>query len=218
MKFMYCILITTLFLVSCGETPEIQRTQLLPEISAFLEQNNWTKDWGRVATIQEMPDWANGKRQRVNFSAGDSGRSLLFYTKEGKVITIYEDQLEVGRVMVWGKGETYDAPEPVARAADENFPSYTILFSVKKIDGSGKYGDILVPSFSLKTPIAQREAFVRQIAKKEGFAELSLYSTKDAYQANMSASFLKTHPNALREGFLGMLQNGKFVAGEKLKP
>ena len=47
---------------------------------------------------------------------------------------------------------------------------------------------------------------------------LYLYSTRDAYEANMSASYLRSHPNALRVGFLGTLDAGSFTPGERTFP
>jgi len=72
---------------------------LLPEISAFLQQHT---EFGKPIGSQSVADWAQGSRQRVMF---DTGRNLLFYTKGGKVVTVYEDQRSAGRVKVWGETE-----------------------------------------------------------------------------------------------------------------
>lgn len=95
-------------------------------------------------------------------------------------------------------------------------PAYKVLFSYS---GKGrKFGDILVPSFSRATPVETREVVLRAIAAKEGLDDVSLYSSEEAYKANVSASFQKSHPDALQNGFLGMLREGKFTAGETLFP
>lgn len=71
---------------------------LLPEIAEFLADH---KEFGEAIRTEAMPDWAKGKRQRVIF---DSRRNLLFYIKENKVVTVYEDSSD-GRKIVWGATE-----------------------------------------------------------------------------------------------------------------
>ncbi len=88
-------------------------------------------------------------------------------------------------------------------------PAYTVIDQVKLLSG-GKYGDILITSFSKSTPADVRESVLRRIAKKEGFTEAALYCTMEAYKANFSSSYLETHPDALNEGPLGSLKGGKF--------
>ncbi len=192
-----------------------ERNQLTPpllsEISNFLREH---KEFGKPIATQSIPNWASGTRQRVTFN---TGRNLLFYTKSGQVTGILEDDPIEGRKKVWGEYEKYEKFTPVARATSKSLPAYTVLSSYKKISG-GKFGDILVPSFSRKTPIKTREAVFRAIAAKEGIKDVSFYSTEDAYQANLSGSFTTTHPDALRKGFLGMLKGVVFTAGESLFP
>jgi hypothetical protein len=185
---------------------------LLPEVAAFLEEHT---EFGRAVASETVPDWAKGKRQRVRF---DSGRSLLFYTKDNAVITVCEDQAGVGRVKVWG--EYYQAvdPTPVARESEAGLPAYTILFANEKLSGGGRFGDALVPSLSRATPVAERERVTRQIAAKEKINELSVYSSEKAYKANVSASYAASNPDAMHQGFLGVLQDGKFTPGEALYP
>jgi hypothetical protein len=77
---------------------------LLSEVAAFLETH---REFGAPTRTQYVPDWAKGKRQRVGF---DSGRSLLFYTKNGVVVTVYEDDPSEGRVKIWGEYETTSPP------------------------------------------------------------------------------------------------------------
>lgn len=70
---------------------------LLPEIATFLSTNS---DFGAATGTQPIPDWRFGKRQRVQF---DTGRDLLFYVKDGAVMTVYEDTAASGRQIVWGE-------------------------------------------------------------------------------------------------------------------
>lgn len=72
-------------------------SDLLPGIRAFL---NGHKEFGKPTGTTTIPDWAQGKRQRVQF---DTGRDLLFYLKSGQVSTVWEDHPELGRRKVWGE-------------------------------------------------------------------------------------------------------------------
>ncbi len=214
MRLLFPLLFAAVIIsISCGSSPESNRDiDILPEIRVFLQQHS---EFGKPTAAQSVPDWANGKRQRISFN---TGRSLLFYTKNGQVMTVYEDQPSKGRVKVWGETEKYTAPDPVTKAAEAGLPAYTILFTVEKFGGGGKFGEVLVPSVSRKTSAAERETLARRIADKERLVDVNLYSTEEAYKANMSESFSKAHPNAMRRGFLGMLQNGTFTPGEALYP
>lgn len=185
---------------------------LLPEISAFISTH---KEFGKPVSTQSVPNWAQGKRQRVAF---DSGRSLLFYTKDGRVVTVHADAAGAGRKVVWGETEQYVPPAPSTRAAVADLPAYKVLFSGQKFGGGGKFGDVLVSSLSRTTPVKTREEIARKIASKEGCSQLSLYSTEQAYKANNSESFSKANPGAMKRGFLGSIQDGSFTPGEMLYP
>jgi hypothetical protein len=115
-------------------------------------------------------------------------------------------------VIVAGFGLAMLFAPPVA-----GLPDYQMLFANDKL-GGGRFGDALVPSLSRKTPVAERERVARGIAQKERLTELAIYSTEGAYKANVSASFLKEHPDALRQGFLGSLNESTFQPGEATFP
>jgi hypothetical protein len=185
---------------------------LLPGVATFIGDHD---EFGIPSEAESMPDWAQGERQRVAFS---SGRSLLFYLKDGAVVTVYEDDAESGRVVVWGEYSEAETTETVERSEDTSLPAYTILFQAEKLGGAGRFGDVLVPSVSRQSSATEREALARTIASREGLAEVMLYCTEDAYEANMSSSYASAHPNAMRDGFLGMLKDGVFTAGEVLYP
>jgi hypothetical protein len=199
-------------LPTSAAAPSTLNPLLLPEIGAFLSVH---REFGKPSSTESVPNWAQGKRQRVTF---DSGRSLLFYIKEGRVVAVYEDTAAAGRKMVWGEYEQYVAPAPSTRAAVPGLPAYKVLFSVQKFGGGGRYGDVLVSSLSRTTPAKTREEIARKIARKEGFSQVSLYCTEEAYKADNSESFSKAHPGAMKRGFLGMIQDGKFIPGEVLYP
>ena len=79
---------------SCGSSSK-GPSGLLPAIKSFLADH---PEFGKAIKIQDVPDWAEGPRQRVQF---DSGLDLLFYIKNGKVITVFDDSSGV-RTKIWG--------------------------------------------------------------------------------------------------------------------
>ncbi len=88
---------------------------------------------------------------------------------------------------------------------DKKIPEYKVLFQVDLMSGAGKFGEILISSYSKDTPKEERESTLRKIIKKEGFVSAMLYSTEEAYKANSSESFSKAHPDALKKGYLGQI-------------
>lgn len=182
---------------------------LLPGIETFLKKH---PEYGTVIYTEKMPDWANGKRQKVKTSTGE----YLFYVYNNDIVGI--DKYTNGQRSKIFHKDIPQLPENVTSKSDRNLPSYKILSQVNLASG-GKYGEILIPNYSRKTPKELRESTLRQIAAKEGFAQADLYSTEDAFKANSSASYSKTHPNALKKGFLGSLnRDGTFTPAETLYP
>lgn len=100
----------------------------------------------------------------------------------------------------------YEFVQPAGRdeAAASGLPDYTV------IDKVGDNLEVLIPSLSVDAPDAEIEAVARGIAKAERVGNVYLYRTEDAQRANMSASFAEQNPNAMSEGYLGMLQKGQF--------
>ena len=64
---------------------------------------------GKPLKAQEMPDWREGKRQRVDL---DSGRNLLFYLKDGAVSAVYEDLPDSGRTKIWPGPDSHTPGSP----------------------------------------------------------------------------------------------------------
>jgi hypothetical protein len=121
----------------------------------------------------------------------------------------------VGLALLFSPKRQDQRQEPAPPAAPvANLPSYRMLFANDKA-GGGRFGDALVPTLSRATPEAERERIARGIAQKEGLTNLAIYSTEDAYKANVSASFGAQHPDAMRGGFLGSLDGGSFRPGEE---
>jgi hypothetical protein len=95
---------------------------------------------------------------------------------------------------------------------NKSLPNYRILFRVDLISGKGVFGEVLISDYSKKTSKDEIENSLRAIIKKEGFVSAMLYSTEDAYRANMSESFSKAHPEAMEVGYLGQItEKGMFV-------
>lgn len=188
-----------------SEAKPFPRLLLLPGVRDFLERHS---EFGKPIATQSIPDWAQGKRQRVQFS---NGRNLLFYLKEGVVITVFEDSTEKGRTKIWG---TYASPpkDPLKnqyRSKTDSLPSYTIIQSIKLLSG-GRQADILIPEFSRDTPEELRRKTAFGILQTENLVSLSLYSTREARKANMSSSFAEKNPDA-KQGILGEIYNGKWI-------
>ena len=92
--------------------------------------------------------------------------------------------------------------------------NYKILDSIELFDG-GIYGDVLVNTINKKTPKEELEDMFTLISIYEGFLEMSLYRTEEAYKSNFSESFLKSHPNALDNGYVGSINKGKITYWNK---
>ena len=99
------------------------------------------------------------------------------------------------------------APAPAKLPA--GLPEYTVLYTGPQVRGGGKpmgrRGDVLIKSLTRKTDPAELEAIGRAILKKEGYHFATFYRTEEAYKANESATYLKAHPRALVDGFLGAI-------------
>ena len=108
-------------------------------------------------------------------------------------------------------------PAKELRTELKKLPEYKVL-GVVRLLGGHYFAEILIPEFSRKTPISVREAALREIAKIEDLAKASLYSTKEAFKANNSEWFAKMHPEAMKTGYLGALEGGRFIPGETLYP
>lgn len=100
-KRAFAVFALVLFIACGSHKPAPPRPDfgILPEISDFLDTH---KEFGNVVGIEDLPDWAKGKRQKVKFDG--SIKSLLFYVKDEKVVTVYEDSTD--RKIVWGKTES----------------------------------------------------------------------------------------------------------------
>ena len=81
----------------------------------------------------------------------------------------------------------------------------------------------MVTSEQYKKELLEFEkTYIREIAigicSAEDIDDIYLYSTWDAYHANVDGEYSDSHPNALRVGFLGSLINGTFTLGRNLYP
>ena len=80
-------------------------------------------------------------------------------------------------------------------------PSYTVLDTIKRIDGS-KQVEVLVASYTAETLQAHLEKAGKQIANKEEAEIVLLFTTKKAQKAVYSEAFSKANPDAAK-GYLG---------------
>ena len=109
------------------------------------------------------------------------------------------------------------APGQESQTLDSEIPDYTVLDVVDQPQG-GTYGDVLTFSLSRETPAAERARIARTIAEREGFQELSLYCSREAWEANFSAEAQEKYPNALSNCLLGSLKGREFTPGESVLP
>lgn len=188
-----------------GETIEAYPDNLTSTIvKNFAKQH---PEYGNILGMSDMPDWPDGKRQEVRTGIG----RYLFYLSGSEVVGVWKYENDGSRTQLFKK-EISSLQTNSETKIVEGLPRYKILFQVNLFSGSGKYADILISSYNKNTPEAERESTLRKIIKKEGFVSAALYSTEDAYNANMSESFSKSHPNALKNGYLGMItESGIFT-------
>ncbi len=109
------------------------------------------------------------------------------------------------------------APDQESQTPDSEIPDYTVLGVVDQLQG-GTYGDVLTFSLSRETPAVERTRIARKIAEREGFQELSLYCSREAWEANFSAEAQEKYPNALSNCLLGSLKGREFTPGESVFP
>ncbi len=100
-RFLHFLCLTALliFLSACGNSVDSgsksEGIVTLPGVTAFLESH---VELGSPKSVQDMPDWASGKRQQVRTTKG----AYLFYLENGEVVTVYSNDAS-GRTEVWRK-------------------------------------------------------------------------------------------------------------------
>ena len=102
-------------------------------------------------------------------------------------------------------------------APEFEIPEYTVLDIVDQISGV-RYGDVLVSTLQRDTPAGRRADVIKEIARREGLGEASLYCSRDAFRAAFSSSFAEEHPDALQTCYLGKLNGAQFTPGESTFP
>jgi hypothetical protein len=94
-------------------------------------------------------------------------------------------------------------------AFSQSIPSYQVVKFFNDPSGK-KWGDVVIPSFSKKTPKTEREKLFKIIVEKEGFNySVSFYQSEAARNADYSKSFADAHPDAKKLGCLGSWKHGK---------
>jgi len=183
---------------------------LLPEIRTFLAAN---PEYGEVLSVGEAPPWAAGPRQAVATSTG----SYVLYVHErvGEVTGVWKQTEDGGLTQIWSKEVPEEPADLGERMASEGLPDYEVIDEVTAIGGD-KFGDILIASLSRDTPEAEREQIARGIAAGEGYDVVVIYCSREAQQADYSASFAEAHPGVLEECALGKLEAGRFDSYDAL--
>ncbi len=184
--------------------------ELMPEIQTFLSAN---PEYGEVLSVGEAPRWAAGPRQAVATNTG----SYVFYVHErlGEVVGVWQQTEEGGLRQIWSKEVPEETIGLGERAASEDLPAYEVIDAFETIGGD-KYADVLITSISRETPAEERERIARRIASGEGLHGLGLYCSKEAREANYSASFAESNPDALRSCALGQLEGTEFNPYDEL--
>jgi RNA polymerase subunit RPABC4/transcription elongation factor Spt4 len=183
--------------------------------SAIMRFINSDAQYGVVEKIKNMSNWAYGERREVITDTG----SYLFNMKDNDVVGVWKYHINGSREQIFSKDVTSNVEENIERDKTDDLPRYTILFKNTKIGTSEYFADVLIPSFTKTTSKEKRELAFKKIMEKENFLQASFYNKEEAYKANMSESFLKSHPNALKNGFLGSVDEyGTFTPGEFLYP
>ena len=185
---------------------------ILPAVAA------WTKkysEYGSPTAVATLPDWIGGRSQRVSL---DGGLVLRFYLVNDTVNIVYEESPGGGLKVFGHYSAPFELARSVQREATDGLPAYTVLNATQNLSGEIA-GNILVPSLTRKTPAQQREDVFRRIANREGLLTAAFYSSAEAYEADRSEAYAKSHPSALRKGSTGLLMwTGQFTPGEVLHP
>lgn len=143
----------------------------------------------------------------------------IFFYQPGHKPSIDMPVIRYEWTQAQGLIKSFDMRTPTPNSQhSSDLPSYEVLYSMRLLSNGRIYGEVLMESLSRKTPVEIRENLSRKIAIQEKLDDLDLFNSREAYQANNSASYLKDHPNALRKGFLGSFKEGKFMAGEDVFP
>lgn len=190
-----------------------------PSVNYEVVEREMYLGWFVISVWTEHLDEAKRIAQELVDQNSDQDQiQILFYPLSG--IPMKDSPL---MLFEWTKNTglnlKYDTRLPPPHKEQETtLPEYEVLFQVVQIYNNRVYGDVLVPTLSRTTPVEKRKEVARAICYQENLDDITLYSTRDAYAANNSASFLKSHPDALKEGYLGSFREGKFTPGEKLYP
>ncbi|NBC18640.1 MAG: hypothetical protein GVY18_15155, partial [Bacteroidetes bacterium] len=189
-------------------------TEVGAQARAFLDGNQWLYLAVDRDAMDELIDAQNASDLNGLRRLGQEGK--VFRIPNNTTVEVVERDGALTKVRATEQDRVYTGREgwlqyefvlPAGRdeAAATGLPDYTVL------DKVGDNLEVLIPSLSVDTPDSEIEAIARGIASAERVGTVYLYRTEDAQRANMSASFAKQNPNAMAEGYLGMLQNGQFM-------
>ena len=139
-----------------------------------------THVWG----IEPLPNWQYGQRRAVETSKG----RFMLYFYSGEVVAVWSRNHSQ---RLWRK-PGYSVPSAIEgprdpREATSRLPTYQLI-DVARLMSGGKEGDVLIPTFSRRTPLAEREAFARSIASSEELTTVNLYCSREAQTFSESPS------------------------------
>ena len=209
--------LTLVFFIFVAGTSMAELLQVSQQYQVF-ERKMLNRALILSVTTKNMDTAEKIARELVNQNSGYFMVRVFFYEPSSKpgrdtALIRYEWTKKGGLV------KSFDMRLPPSKKEfNQNLPDYKVLFKVKMMHNNRVYGEVLVPSLSRADPVKSLEQIARKISKWERFDDIVLYSTEEAYKANMSASFLKAHPNALKKGYLGALREGVFTPGERVFP
>ncbi|EGG93310.1 hypothetical protein IMCC1989_1353 [gamma proteobacterium IMCC1989] len=98
-------------------------------------------------------------------------------------------------------------------------PAYTIILETKTQDPNHHFewtADILIPSFSLNTPIKQRCEVAHIIKKQQQFDSVSLCSSEGGCRVPYSASFKRENPQLVVD-YLGVLDEKGYFSDDSFQ-
>lgn len=174
-------------------------------IRKFIDNN---KVLGKFTYFEKKEPWLHGDRYSI--STDEDTYLFYLYNEKNKVVSVNVKN-EKGNIKNIYREDVPDLPDNFKRSATEKLPEYIILDQVDLMAG-GRYGDVLIKSFSKKTPLKKRKEIIKAIMEKESFDQAALYSSREAFKANINSSYSESHPNALKNGYLGSMENNEFTS------
>lgn len=76
---------------------------------------------------------------------------------------------------------------------------------------AGRFGEVLIPTFTPDTGESRRSAVALEITRVRGWDIANFYCSREAYRANIGTDAERAaYPDALETCFLGWVEDGTF--------